>query len=560
MNKVDKKLEKQYTYEEAEKVSEVKISIKQRERKIEKRVERVTTEIVREVTSIPELSREFLPEVKLHFVDKIEITKVKEPKIPVISTFSLLKAPKISLLLSDKIEMYTKTIEEEILEIPRFHIEYLHKIELVADENIRLRPIKFELYLIPRLVFALKPRVKISTIDDIYIKYARRDTHVLQLIRENELTSSAIKYEKESELYEFNIFKILTKDSADLVSVEPGGPIYVVVDKTHNFHELIIQLCSLLLRIWLEGLPSTRYSRYTEEYSISRLKEKELLIIKENFIDLLKDDKKRRELESSMIEYHAQQACRFIIIPVESKYFERVVNELKNQRELGRYVHKLLVYKGTWNEKSAKALTAFFGFTHKMEDLVDFKSAPAMLNSMYEKLNNIRRKLETKINAVDWPKGGGELNNEESWMHYTLKWFALHHLTSRKIAKAKEIKYETKIDSIIPDIIIENRKLAIEIETFYGKGDPMISLNDKIQEYVNEGYKLWIVIPNPQALLYSKNLLKFRKDYKENGLDIEIYTLDLTGYGHKLIYEEIRPPGLIKLIDIIKWLRASMKT
>ena len=76
--------------------------------------------------------------------------------------------------------------------------------------------------------------------------------------------------------------------------------------------------------------------------------------------------------------------------------------------------------------------------------------------------------------------------------------------------------------------------LAIEIETLYGTGLPLLKLRKTIESRISKGLKLWIIIPNPQLILFLKDIAKlgniYRKKYPEH---IKIFTLDI--YSLKLI-------------------------
>jgi hypothetical protein len=102
------------------------------------------------------------------------------------------------------------------------------------------------------------------------------------------------------------------------------------------------------------------------------------------------------------------------------------------------------------------------------------------------------------------------------------------------------------------------KEIAIEIETMWGTGDP---IGAKINPHTVNPYfgkfkgELWLVIPNLQALLYARELLKLRHDYKKDGLNLEVYITDVTGKGAYYIYKEKREPGLIKLVDVLKFIR-----
>ena len=55
--------------------------------------------------------------------------------------------------------------------------------------------------------------------------------------------------------------------------------------------------------------------------------------------------------------------------------------------------------------------------------------------------------------------------------------------------------------------------------------------------------------------MHAKDLLKLKRDYVKEGLKLEVYVADVTGWGCKLIYGEKRSPGLVKLKDVLKFIR-----
>ena len=85
---------------------------------------------------------------------------------------------------------------------------------------------------------------------------------------------------------------------------------------------------------------------------------------------------------------------------------------------------------------------------------------------------------------------------------------------------------------IIPDIYVKSRKLAIEIETFYGTGlTPWRKLWKTIEKYTrgNVADEVWIVIPLLQTMLYLKDLINELRELKEKGYSfIKIYTVNLS--------------------------------
>jgi hypothetical protein len=67
---------------------------------------------------------------------------------------------------------------------------------------------------------------------------------------------------------------------------------------------------------------------------------------------------------------------------------------------------------------------------------------------------------------------------------------------------------------------------VVEVETLYG------TVVHKLVETVERAgvRKMWIVVPNPQAVIYLPLLLRTRKELRRQ-YDVEFYALDVTSHG-----------------------------
>jgi hypothetical protein len=86
---------------------------------------------------------------------------------------------------------------------------------------------------------------------------------------------------------------------------------------------------------------------------------------------------------------------------------------------------------------------------------------------------------------------------------------------------------------------------VVEVETLYG------TVVHKLVETVERAgvRKMWIVVPNPQAVIYLPLLLRTRKELRRQ-YDVESYALDVTSRG------------LVRLTDVVsslvkKWKEAA---
>jgi hypothetical protein len=85
--------------------------------------------------------------------------------------------------------------------------------------------------------------------------------------------------------------------------------------------------------------------------------------------------------------------------------------------------------------------------------------------------------------------------------------------------------------------------LVVEVETLYGTGTALHKVLDTIESRVNAGAdRLWVVVPNPQAVIYLPQLLRLERYARERFKDkeIEFYTLDVKGSAPVRLVEVAR--------------------
>jgi len=152
--------------------------------------------------------------------------------------------------------------------------------------------------------------------------------------------------------------------------------------------------------------------------------------------------------------------------------------------------------------------------------------------------------------ASDWrtalvvePSGEDEEGlGGESIEHYGIKAFVVKHLIENEGIQQSNIITEHNLGDIIVDVYVRHHKIgdiAVEIETLYGTVLPAIKLRKRIESRLEKGLKVWIVIPNPQFMIYFKEITALRKVYRKKYPDaVEFYTLDI--YSKQLIsFEKI---------------------
>jgi len=148
-------------------------------------------------------------------------------------------------------------------------------------------------------------------------------------------------------------------------------------------------------------------------------------------------------------------------------------------------------------------------------------------------------------------------------VHYLVKAFVVKYIAN-KLAKELKIdatkalnciETEYKLDNItdnkILDVYVKNNcnssldNIDIEVETLYGTKTIVHKVFKTVEEKIDLVNKLWVVIPNPQAVIFLPTLLKLRKYLKENKKyndKVEFFTLDITNPDN----------GIVELKDLAK--------
>lgn len=468
-------------------------------------------------------------------------------------------------------------------------------------EQVSSKPIKVALLktwplptLQPKILSSISIRKQLLHKPKLKLPHVRETTSVgekaIQAVKEGvfELTTKHLnshyaKYQAMKEgafdSYSAEAFNLLPEDLLDeryldeeyrklggFSNVSAEGLVCILVDKDRDFHEFIKLLCTEMWRIKGEGLPDVSTTSCDEELSRRKLREDVIEID----IDIEKIDKFAKEFTKEIEDRSIEGRLRFLLLPVDGKSFDKAYNLLTSpELRLERYLRhaRFFAYKlkKVDEEFLGDVLISAFGFAKTPPHSISIGEYALELEGKFrEKLIEIMEWVRKKVEPPNWPEQGDEGDQQEGWLHLALKHLVYAHLLSNEKVDIKNIKSENKIiDEKIADVVCEapSKLIAIEIETMYGTGDPIgAKINQRtIKPYLENRFngELWLVIPNLHALLYAGDLLRLRRSYREEGLNFEIYVADVTGEGAKLIYGEERKPGLIKLIDVLKFIKHS---
>jgi len=139
----------------------------------------------------------------------------------------------------------------------------------------------------------------------------------------------------------------------------------------------------------------------------------------------------------------------------------------------------------------------------------------------------------------------------ESELHYLAKAFVVRHLAEK--AGLDCVDTEKGVGAAVFDVAVDNEKavtcgglqeLVVEVETLYGTGTVVHKLVETVKRAGKR--RMWIVVPNPQAVIYLPLLLRTRRELRKEH-DVEFYTLDVTSRG------------LVRLTDVASMLVKKWK-
>ncbi len=99
------------------------------------------------------------------------------------------------------------------------------------------------------------------------------------------------------------------------------------------------------------------------------------------------------------------------------------------------------------------------------------------------------------------------------------------------------VETEKEVGAAVFDVVVTCgglQGLVVEVETLYGTGTVVHKLVETVQKLKDAKrvgvQRMWIVVPNPQAVIYLPLLLRTRRELRKEH-DVEFYTLDVTSRG-----------------------------
>ena len=511
-------------------------------------------------------------------IDRSIINKVREfvarvPKHPFIHI------PNIVVKTLDKEEhiAYMKTPRKELVvpTIPRMYSSNLVPLRMDRSLNMSSK-YRAKQVAVPRIPRIISPEISMKTLDK---------TTSITLIKkpkavEKPVTKVTEKVEKAVETKGVRLpsslltmlFKPVKRYGVKgILKVKPDRPVIIVAIKSPN-DDYIATLLSILREIYrmkMGGLPvgrytGTRVARYIAEDELMR--QGLIKVIDDSKADFLEFFRITKVEEFDKIDLDklrdrltelSVQGLSFLVFYIDKSKADSLLTYLALLRDKIAPTKVVVISprKLSTSQKREIARIAW-GFVDPKEPLINktldqhFKRREEEFYDVLERITSKRKYAKIVRESVEDEEG---LEKTESALHYQFKVFIVYYLMKKLKIPEEDIETEIELTvgdrKIIPDIYVKSKRLAIEIETFYGTGPALWrKLERTIEKYKtsNVANEVWIVIPPLQTMLYIKDLVSEIKELKERGYEfIKLYTIDLS--KRRLVPIEKIPKRLARL-------------
>ncbi len=453
--------------------------------------------------------------------------------------------------ISSIIKEVQKSIPMIEFEKPKLINAYSAEKSIITKVEPSSRALKYIMH--PRLMFRQSYNIKHKYMNkEIMVKTSES----VSAIGSFEASSAEVLLVREDILECF--FKV------GLSKMVTDRPFLILAEKPQNkmfdYIELLKRLLRELYRVYIGGLPSPTDLRTDfEEVKLDVRAGKHIYVIdidkvfgkevksKEYFVDRL------RELYSQSLGFLILYGSRSILKETkEILWSSRYVSaSFPKIRFLGK-IQQPIEISVQEDRKIYNLINLLWGKVLNFEEVdenIDLDSYSVMLeDEFYERIRELALSPETVV-KVEPSKKDEERLNGESLLHYGIKAFVVKYLIEHEKIPEYNVFTEYEVGDIIVDVFTKHPMhgdLAIEVETLYGTVLPLLKLRKTIESRLSKGLKLWIVIPNPQLMLFLKDIARLRSIYRKKYLDsIEFFVLDV--YSRKLVPF----PEFIKRVKII---------
>jgi len=450
----------------------------------------------------------------------------------------------------DKISTELFLPERSVGEVLRYMLGRLPELEFRSSEEIvgievdtllpKIKKISSEI-----LNFIFMPKVSFLHISDVDSKrlttecYARTAREIGELKPEGDYGETL--FDPVEKIFGTSGFKQVLERPMVLLAEKPK-------DDRFDYLEYLKRILKEIYRTRSKGLPSpTHLSTEFDEVKLEVRADRSVYAINVDELKDIEDDARKLEyLKDRLKELYSQSFGFLVLYGSEQKLGK--IKELWGLKVL--IDEKLRSARFSrlpkFVEICVKESDDTFVFANLMWGKVEGASEVSKVSldeyvinledNFYGKIERIAGDLRTALTVE--PSGEDEEGIEgESVVHYGVKAFVtMHFIKNEKISPSNVIT-EHGVGDIVVDVYVKHPKfgdIAVEVETLYGTVLPLLKLRKRIESRLRKGLKVWIVIPNPQFMIYFREISALREVYRKKHPNIvEFFTLDI--FSNKLV-------------------------
>ncbi|MCC6023894.1 MAG: phosphoribosyltransferase, partial [Thaumarchaeota archaeon] len=323
------------------------------------------------------------------------------------------------------------------------------------------------------------------------------------------------------------------------VAESPGRPVVLVVPSLggDSLVSAIAIACREIYRVVKGGKPEPRWisaASMKEEIERYLKAEDRIFVIDDREGKLLGAKESQEELKESQKELWDRlmelfsQDFGFVILHVKEEVADSVYTALKVQHPNAKVV-KVEPPRGWSLEDKRRFIEACWGFVEVEGQIFGFDwMFREAEGKFFEELSRIGRNIAIRHWVELDPSAGEE--------HESMKVFAAECLarelgrrSESEIAEALKsglVRTEHEFGGGRADIYVPSQQRFVEVETFYGTGNPLDKLDRvTLRKYIDRAKRVNVVILNGLlAILYARGLAKLARTYREHrGLTVNFY-------------------------------------
>ncbi len=468
-------------------------------------------------------------EIKANTTSRIQIPEYRDVKMSHIHPvkFQILKPTPIEIrnvaveleIPETSVARALKSVRERMPE-PEFERPKeisIAEVNAVFPEIDRTTQILLNFVTIVNAVTSVKPsEVKIKTVDAL--------CHVRSTTAPSAQDIVVEEFEDPIEnTFGSASFKVLSERPIIILAEKPE-------DENLEYIEFLKRILREVYRVRAGGLPApTHISTDFEEIKLDVKADRSIYVI-----DLDKANVQSKQYLIDRIKELYSQNFGFVVLYGSKSSINTIKDLWKPELTMGlSKLPKYVEVKVDNREDIFMLANLFWGFIEKVmpDEAVNLdeyviKFEEYFYSKIEENANDIRSALIVEPSREDEEGLKGE-----SIIHYGIKAFIVDYLMKFEKIPLENIQTELEFGDAIIDVFVrhpEHGDIAIEVETLYGTTIPMLKLKKRIESRLRKGLKTWIVIPNPQFIIYFKEISALRSVYRKKYKDaVEFWTLDV---------------------------------